>query len=141
MSAALMQSSVAYRVDAAPATQPMRIRLTRRGRVVLGLLGVIGAASLLAVTAALFAPQAVASNSSDGPSFGYVVAAPGASLWQLATELDAKADPRDLVAEIVQLNQLQGSEVQVGQAIAVPLRYSDSPAVFTADEVGLSPEA
>lgn len=116
---------------------PMRIRLTNRGRVVFGALATIAAAAVLVVVAMLSAPQAVASEEGSGATFGYVVAAPGASLWQLATELDATMDPRDLVAEIVQLNQLQGSDVMAGQPIAVPLRYSGDAAVMTADELGL----
>lgn len=114
-----------------------RMRLTRRGRIVFGGLATFAAAAVLALVASLSAPQAIASDEAGGAEFSYVVAAPGASLWQLATELDRSMDPRDLIAEIVQLNQLQGSEVVVGQPIAVPLRYSDNDSVMTAAELGL----
>ncbi|GAB2550925.1 hypothetical protein [Leucobacter ruminantium] len=115
-----------------------KLRLTRRGRAVLGALATVLVAAVLAFIAAIAAPQAQASNTAEGGGeFHYVVAQPGTSLWSVATELDPSMDPRDLVAEIVQLNQLEGSGVQAGQPIAVPLRYSDSDAVVSAEELGL----
>lgn len=114
-----------------------KLRLTRRGRVVFGGLATVLVAGLMAFIAAIGAPQAIASDVEGGQQFHYVVAQPGSSLWSLATELDPSADPRDLVAEIVQLNQLEGSGVDAGQPVAVPLRYSESPVVVSADELGL----
>lgn len=114
-----------------------RLRLTRRGRVVFGSFATVLVAALLALGAAFAAPQAQASNNSAGPDFPYVVAQAGDSLWSLAAELDPQKDPRDLIAEIVQLNQLGGSGVQAGEAIAVPLRYADATTVVTAAELGL----
>ena len=104
----------------------------------LGALATILAAASLALIAAIAAPQAQASAESGDPQqFHYIVAQPGMSLWSVATELDPSMDPRDLVAEIVQLNQLDGSGEQAGQAVAVPLRYSDSDAVMSAEELGI----
>lgn len=115
-----------------------KLRLTRRGRLVFGSLLTVLVAALLAMVATFAAPQALASvSASEKQQFHYVVAQPGSSLWTLATELDPQADPRELVAEIVRLNQLDGSGIEAGDAIAVPLRYSDSPAVFQADELGV----
>ncbi len=116
-----------------------RLRLTRRGRMVLSGAAALGIAVLLLVSAILFgSPQAIASSEASSTEFGYVVVAPGASLWTVATELDSSADPRDLVAELVRLNQLSGSSVQAGQPIAVPVRYLHVPGVATAAELGLS---
>lgn len=139
MSAALMQAPAAQQAIelSAVARSTTRIKLTRRGRVVMGVLATSAVAALLALMAALFAPQAVASDAAGEASFGYVVAGPGASLWQLATELDPAMDPRDLVAEIVQLNQLRGVDIVVGQPVAVPLRYNESPSVVTSEELGI----
>ena len=115
-----------------------RLRLTRRGRAVFGGFATVLVAAVLAVVASLAAPQALAADAHEGgQEFHYVVAQPGASLWSLATELDPEADPRDLVAEIVQLNQLGGSGVEAGQPIAVPLRYSENPVTVSAEELGL----
>ncbi|MFD5599678.1 LysM peptidoglycan-binding domain-containing protein [Leucobacter sp. NPDC058333] len=114
------------------------IRLTRRGRIVFGAFATVLVAALLALVAAFAAPEAMASaHGSNGQQFEYVVVQPGSSLWSLATDLDPAADPRDLVTEIVQLNQLNDSSVQAGDAIAVPLRYSDNPIVVSGDDLGV----
>lgn len=117
--------------------QPTRLRLTRRGRVVFGALAAALVGALLMVAVAFGSTQAVASAEASGAEFGYVVVQPGASLWSVAAQLDPSADPRDVVAEIVRLNQLGGSGVQAGQPIAVPLRYSEAPGVVSGSELGL----
>ncbi|WP_244302895.1 LysM peptidoglycan-binding domain-containing protein [Leucobacter coleopterorum] len=123
----------AYAVEA---RDTARLRLTRRGRVVVGGLIALVLAGLLVFAATLLSPQAFATDSaSNKQQFHYVVAQPGESLWSLASELDPKVDPRDLIAEIVQLNQLRGSNVEAGQALAVPLRYSDNKNVISANEL------
>jgi len=135
-----MSAQAVLQQESHPArTTGAKLRLTRRGRVVFGFLATVLLAGLLALIATFAAPQALASVGAAGQGsdqqFHYVVVQPGASLWSLATELDPEADPRDLVAEIVQLNQLDGSGIEAGDAIAVPLRYSDSPAVFQSEEL------
>ena len=116
---------------------PVRLRLTRRGRAVFGTLATLLVIGVLAVVATFSGAQAVASAESSGAEFGYVVVQPGDSLWQVASSIDPNTDPRDLVAEIVRLNQLDGSGVLAGQPIAVPLRYADAPGVVTASGLGL----
>ncbi|UOQ58246.1 LysM peptidoglycan-binding domain-containing protein [Leucobacter allii] len=123
--------------DLRGAVGAVRLRLTRRGRVVLGGLATIAVAGVLALLATFSAPQAVASDAASGESFPYVVVQSGSSLWELATALDPAADPRDVVAEIVRLNQLDGSGVDAGQPLAVPLRYAESPVAVSAEELGL----
>lgn len=122
----------------ADATSRVRLRLTRRGRAVFGTLGVLLVALLLGA-AALFgsAPAEATGVEGEPGAFGYIVVQPGESLWGVATALDPSADPRDVIAEIVRLNQLAGSDVQAGQPIAVPLRYADSPGVISGAELGL----
>ncbi|MFV0432372.1 MAG: LysM peptidoglycan-binding domain-containing protein [Leucobacter sp.] len=114
-----------------------KLRLTRRGRAVFGALATVLVAGLLGFIASFAAPQATASGAVSGEHFQYVVVQPGSSLWSVASVLDPEADPRDLVAEIVQLNQLTDSGIDAGQPIAVPLRYSENPATVSADELGL----
>lgn len=114
-----------------------RLRLTRRGRVVLGVFGVMLVAAALALAAVFLAPGAQASAEGEAETFGYVVVAPGESLWSVAATLDSETDPRDLIAEIVRLNQLEGSGVQAGEPVAVPLRYADHAGVLSAAELGL----
>lgn len=115
------------------------LRLTRRGRIVFGAFGTLIVAALLAMAAAFGAPQAQASAEAGDEEFGYVVIAPGSSLWNVAAELDPSSDPRDLISEIVRLNQLNGSSVQAGQPVAVPLRFADAPGVVSASELGIEP--
>ena len=115
--------------------QRVKLRLTRRGRIVLGALVTLVLAGVLAAVGLVGASSASASNEQAGQEFGYVVVAPGQTLWNVATELDKSADPRDLVAEIVSLNQLEDSSLQTGQAIAVPLRFSDFEGVVPASEL------
>ena len=117
--------------------RPVRLRLTRRGRFVVGALTTMLVAAAFALVAIFGASHAAASNESSAAEFGYVVVQPGDSLWSVATALDPTSDPRDVVAEIVRLNQLESSGVQAGQPIAVPLRYSSAPGVVGASELGI----
>mgnify|MGYP001252708172 CR=1 FL=1 len=116
---------------------PMRLRLTRRGSLVFGALIALLVMGMLALVATFGATQAVASNEAGSAEFGYVVVQPGESLWTVATAIDPGSDPRDVIAEIVRLNQLEDSGVLAGQPIAVPLRLSDAPGVLSAEQVGL----
>ena len=100
-----------------------RLHLTRRGRIVLTVL-----VSTPLVIAAFFGitngGTASASSDSGSSSLRYFTVAPGDTLWQLASELVPRADLRDVVAEIVQLNQLNSGDIQAGQRLAIPAKYS-----------------
>jgi hypothetical protein len=48
----------------------------------------------------------------------------GESLWQVAERIAPASDPRDVVADIVSLNQLTSSSVEAGQRVAIPSAYS-----------------
>jgi len=108
---------------------------------VLGGLAALLTLAAFAVVAIFGSTQAVATDDNvsgaTASDFGYVLVMPGSSLWQVAAEIDPTADPRDLVAEIVRLNQLGGSDVQAGQPIAVPLRYADAPGVVSGADLGI----
>jgi LysM repeat protein len=108
-------------------TQP-RLRLTSRGRLVFGALAAIPIAMVLtivginasdAAATQLSGTQAPASN-----DFTYVSIAPGESLWQLASQIAPQADPDEVVADILALNQLRSADVQPGQELAIPLEYT-----------------
>jgi LysM repeat protein len=109
-------------VNFLPAAEPTtRLRITKRGRRVLTALValplVIGA-----LVAALNSGGAVATAEGASQDFTYVTLASGETLWNLAAEIAPNADPRDVVAEIVSLNNLEGP-VQAGQKIALPAGY------------------
>ncbi len=118
MSTAVMNTAVMNTRMAAP-----RLRLTKRGRAVLTTL----VASPLIVAALAFGlngGMATATSTSSSTAFQYVTVEAGQSLWQLALEIAPSADPRDVIADVVQLNQLSSADVQVGQRLAIPERYS-----------------
>jgi hypothetical protein len=98
-----------------------RLRLTRRGRRVIALLVALPVV-MAAFAFALNGGGAVASAETSSTSFSYVTVEAGQSLWSLAQTLAPTADPRDVIAEIVSLNQIQG-EIQPGQRLALPAGY------------------
>lgn len=114
-------NNVTY-VNFLPAAQPTtKLRITKRGRRVLAAL--VALPVLIGITvAALSGGTAAASGEVAGQAFTYVTLSSGETLWQLAAEIAPNADPRDVVAEIVSLNQLD-APVQAGQKIAIPLGY------------------
>lgn len=102
---------------AAPAVDGRDVlRLTRRGRLVLFVLAlVVCAAASLAVTS-----SGSASGTARQVPVQYVTVLPGDTLWNIAKDVAPGVDPRDTVAQIVELNALQGSSLQAGQRLAVP---------------------
>lgn len=108
----------------APTTHAARLRITRRGRIVLASVASLPIVAVIVAVAMFGANSAVASGSeSSSVSFDYVTVQAGETLWGLAEEIAPSADPRDVIEDIVSLNQLPSSEVQPGQRLAVPNRY------------------
>ena len=98
------------------ATAESHLRLTARGRAVLWLL----AASVVAVVT-LLGSQA----SADGPVAAQEVVRhvvqPGETLWQIAESVaEPSQDVRDVVVDLVALNQLPDAGLMAGQVIVVP---------------------
>jgi len=120
MSAISISGSTGLRASR-PAVQP-RLRITRRGRAVLTVLIAVP----LAVAAIIGGAGAISANGTDAAGsthYSYVTVHSGESLWQLAQEVAPKADPRDVVAEISNLNGLDSGVIQPGQRLAIPTRY------------------
>ncbi|GGF40920.1 LysM peptidoglycan-binding domain-containing protein [Subtercola lobariae] len=101
-----------------------RLRLTRRGRVVLAVLVSLPLIAALAAFAILGGSAAIATGDSSSATYSYITVEPGESLWGIAQSLDPSADPRDVIAQIVDLNQLHSSDVQSGQRLALPSQYA-----------------
>lgn len=100
-----------------------RLRITRRGRSLLT--GVVAVPLVIvAMVFALNGGQATASLDGSGVAAQYLTVSPGVSLWQLAGQLAPTADPREVIDEIVRLNQLTSTDVFAGQELAIPGRYS-----------------
>lgn len=100
-----------------------RLRLTKRGRAVLTAVVALPLAAGVAAFV-LSGASAVATPATTSIEFDYVQVESGQSLWQLAAAVAPDADPRDVVSDIVHLNQLQSTDVQPGQRLAVPLQYT-----------------
>jgi LysM repeat protein len=101
------------------------LRLTRRGRVVLiGIPLVLLAALLFFLAGFLNAPAKAADSAADlavTPTVSVTVQS-GASLWGIAAEVAPERDPRDVIADIVQLNNLNAGTVLPGQQLFVPVK-------------------
>jgi len=110
-------------IGTTPTVAP-RLRLTRRGRTVL-----TGLASLPLVVAAvavsLNGGGAIATADSTESSFEYVTVSAGESLWGLAESIAPAADPRDVIADILSLNQLTTADVHPGLQLALPTVYTN----------------
>lgn len=98
------------------------LTLTRRGRLLLvGLPIALGVAALILLGAFLTSQAQAGESLPESSATVEVSVAAGESLWDLALRHAPDRDPRDVVAEMVELNNLRGSVVQAGQSIAVPV--------------------
>ncbi|GAA1317494.1 LysM peptidoglycan-binding domain-containing protein [Leucobacter albus] len=134
MTATAIVTPLSPRIGAAASTVagPAKLRLTRRGRIVFGGLATVLIAGALGVAAAFAAPGAEANGTVSSQEFPYVLAQSGDSLWSIASALDPAADPRDIVAELQRLNQIDAADLRAGDSIAVPLRFEGSDLTFAA---------
>lgn len=107
------------------APQPQPIKLTRRGRIVVGALVVIVVAGITAMIWVAVAGQAhavghVRPGTPAAHSMLRVVVRPGDTLWSIAAQADPAADPRIVIQQIVDDNALSGTAISVGQVLWVP---------------------
>ena len=105
-------------------TPTTHLRLTRRGRTVFTTLAAVPLV-LGAIGIALNGGMAAAEGTAGigAAAFDYVTIEAGQSLWQLAETIAPSQDPRDVIADIVNLNQLSSEAVQPGQRLALPADY------------------
>jgi LysM domain len=111
------------RPRAAPAS-PGPVRLTRRGRIVVGGLAIAIAATAVCLLSLSLAGGALASSSGAARA-GYqgmrhVVIEPGQTLWSIAAAADPAADPRLVIEQIIETNSLAGATVYAGEQLWVP---------------------
>jgi hypothetical protein len=105
---------------ARPPARPGRLRLTRRGRLVVFLSFLLAAVAVVFVA---LSGTATGSGERGRPvPVTTVQVEPGDTLWSIATRAAPGQDPRDLIDEIEELNGLDGS-LQVGTEIAVPAHH------------------
>ncbi len=100
------------------------VHLTRRGRVVVALaalLGVLaGVLALVVVLAGPAAPSASASSTAVHPAVHTIVVQPGQTLWSIAARIAPKADPRETITMLREVNNLTGPSVYAGQRLIIP---------------------
>lgn len=102
---------------------PGRLRLTRRGRIVFfGVPAMLLVAALLSLAGFLNSPAKAADSAAQlqPTSTTSVTVQTGQSLWGIAGVAAPSRDPRDVVAEIIQLNNLQDGRIVPGQQLFVP---------------------
>ncbi|MBN9606923.1 MAG: LysM peptidoglycan-binding domain-containing protein [Actinomycetales bacterium] len=100
-----------------------RLRLTPRGRAVLGALAIVP----LVLAALVFGWGASGAEAGSTPSdviFATVTVHPGDSLWSIAERVAPDADPAEVVADLTRLNNLSGAALQPGEELAVPAVYA-----------------
>lgn len=104
-------------VRAAGGSRP-RVRVTRRGRLVLVL--VAAAALLFAISFGRTGSQA-ATATGTGPSLQQATVQPGETLWVVAQRIAPDNDPREVIAQIRRINHLQSSTLRAGQQLLLPV--------------------
>lgn len=124
MNATALRTANEIHLEAVPAITPRsRLRLTRRGRVVLTSLA---AAPLVIVALVLGLNGGMATATGEaGKSLDVVTVSTGESLWSVASFIAPEQDPRDVIASLVQVNQLDSMDVLPGQQLLVPASYTD----------------
>lgn len=91
------------------------VRLTRRGRIAVFLLGLV-----IALVAGFV--LAAGSTATERPESTTVIqVGPGETLWDIARSVAVEGHTADMVEHIKNLNGLSGGALQVGQDLRVPL--------------------
>jgi hypothetical protein len=97
------------------------LRLTRRGRFVVGLLTGLLLLTLVAAGVVIGSRNASAGRSSQPLPVSYRTVLSGETLWAIAGEVAPRADRRDVVADLIELNALPGADLAAGQRLAIPV--------------------
>ena len=110
---AVVAEATPLRVAVAPRGEARPIRLTRRGWAV----AVLAVGIALAGALWLAHSSAIASSAPHRSPPSTVVVRPDDTLWSIATRIAPDRDPRVVVSELEQRNDLTGPTVQVGQVL------------------------
>jgi hypothetical protein len=128
MSAVLMGSTVGRPMPdfTGPGTRASvartRLRLTRRGRIVLTILAALPI--LVGVLVGTLSSGGAVAGIDDGSApvaFETVVVGTGDTLWGIAESVAPSEDPREVILEIMRLNGMSDAVVQPGQQLALPV--------------------
>jgi hypothetical protein len=97
---------------------PRPVRLTRRGRVVV-LLALL-TLTLVAFSLGRVGSEAAPRTAQTGTTTTSTVVQPGESLWAVAKRVAPGHDPRAVIDQIAELNNLSSSGLQAGQVLVIP---------------------
>jgi hypothetical protein len=77
---------------------------------------------VLALVFAAFTPNASATTGDVSANTHIQIVEAGQTLWQIASDVDPSADPRETINRILDLNSLSNSaQIHAGQALIVPI--------------------
>ena len=96
------------------------VHLTRRGRVFVLLVLVAVVFAAFSLGRANTQAADVAESGAAAPAITQITVQPGESLWAVARRIAPQHDPRVMVAQLRRLNDLTGSQLQVGQQLLLP---------------------
>ncbi len=96
------------------------LQLTRRGRLVAGLLASLVLAVAIAAGVLLIGHQALAGEHAQVVPATSRIVLPGETLWSIAQDVAPGQDPRETVERLVEFNALPSAGVQAGQQVAIP---------------------
>jgi LysM repeat protein len=108
------------RPSATASSKASRLRLTRRGRIVVTAMVALLAAGLSLAIAGAAQATGHSASQRTGPSLAQVVVRPGQTLWSVAENADPNSDPRQVIQQIAQLNALTSGTLMAGQRLWVP---------------------
>jgi len=102
---------------------PAALTLTNRGRTVIMVSALIVATSSFAATFSAFngAAASTASISAAPVAAEQIIVQPGESYWSIARAIAPGRSTQDVIDQIHQLNPFEGSTLQAGTKILVPL--------------------
>jgi LysM domain len=103
-----------------PRVSPHRLRLTRRGRIVLAVLAVLTVCGLFVAGASAAQASGPTAAHGTGGAAQRVIVQPGDTLWSIAQSAAPNADARTIVQEILQANRLTTASISAGQRLWVP---------------------
>ena len=95
--------------------------MTARGR---GVLLTLLATPLVIAALALGINAGAATGTTSSTPLQKVTVVSGETLWGLAQQIAPKSDPRDVIANIMSVNQMQTAEIQPGEQLSIPSQYS-----------------
>lgn len=101
-----------------------RWKLTRRGKLLFRGLPLITLAALIVLGAIALINPSEAHAGKEGASSVVtqeITVQSGQTLWDIALEVETSADTRDIVQQIIEINDLKGSSIDAGQRLEIPL--------------------